>query len=105
MKLLILGSTGAVGSLVLKMALESKQVEAIVAPTRKPLAKSLKLNNPVVDFANLDVEALWWQVDAVICAIGTTLKIAGSQEAFASIDRDLPLLVGKLTRARGKNNY
>jgi uncharacterized protein YbjT (DUF2867 family) len=105
MKLLILGATGAVGHLVLLAALKSNKINEVVAPTRKPLDRDSKLLNPVVDFAALDSSASWWGVDAVICALGTTLKIAGSQEAFAKIDRDLPVLVGQITRAKGAKSY
>jgi uncharacterized protein YbjT (DUF2867 family) len=105
MRLLILGATGAVGGQVLKMALEAKPVSMVVAPTRRPLPKNTKLRNPIVDFTKLDKHASWWQVDAVICALGTTIKIAGSKEAFASIDRDLPILVGEISRAQGARSY
>ena len=105
MKLLILGATGAVGRLVLFAALKSNKINEVVAPTRKPLARDSKLLNPVVDFEALDSNASWWQVDAVICALGTTLKIAGSQEAFAKIDRDLPVQVGQITRTLGATSY
>ncbi len=105
MKLLILGATGAVGRLVLLAALKSNKISEVVAPTRKPLAKDSKLQNPVVDFEKLDHSASWWQVDAVICALGTTLKIAGSEEAFAKIDRDLPVQAGQITHATGAKSY
>jgi uncharacterized protein YbjT (DUF2867 family) len=105
MKLLILGATGAVGGLVLQAALKSKAVAQIIAPTRKPLGKYAKLENPLVDFDHLDTSAAWWHVDAVICALGTTIKVAGSQEAFAKIDRDLPILVGEIARTQGATRY
>ncbi len=105
MKLLILGATGAVGSMVLQMALKSKAVTQIVAPTRKSLTKYAQLENPVVNFDHLDTTAAWWPVDAVICALGTTIKAAGSQDAFAKIDRDLPILVGEIARTNGATRY
>lgn len=36
-------------------------------------------------------EADDWPVDAVICAIGTTIGKAGSKEAFRYVDYELPL--------------
>jgi uncharacterized protein YbjT (DUF2867 family) len=105
MKLLVLGASGAVGHCVMQAALQSKFVTQVVAPTRKPLASHPKLENPVVDFDRLDHSAPWWKVDAVVCALGTTMKIAGSEAAFAKIDRDLPLLVGKIARDFGATRY
>jgi uncharacterized protein YbjT (DUF2867 family) len=41
----------------------------------------------------------------VICALGTTIRTAGSQAAFAAIDRDLPIAVAQLARAAGATRF
>jgi len=102
---MIVGATGAVGRQVLAAALADSRIDEVVAPTRRPLPAHAKLLNPVVDFTRLPVDADWWQVDAVICALGTTIKAAGSQAAFAAVDRDLPILVAKLAREAGATRY
>jgi len=102
---MIVGATGAVGHQVLAAALADPRIDEVVAPTRRPLPAHAKLLNPVVDFTHLPVDADWWQVDAVICALGTTIKAAGSQSAFAAVDRDLPILVAKLAREAGATRY
>lgn len=101
MKLLILGATGLVGSHVLELALADSRIDAVVAPVRKPLAPHPKLKAPVVNFEQLPIEAGIWNVDAVICALGTTIKTAGSQEAFLRVDRDYPLLIAELAKSYG----
>lgn len=94
-RLLLLGATGAVGSEVLRMALSHPQVQRVVAPTRRPLPAHPRLTNPVTDFARPS-EALSGQaLDAVVCALGTTIRQAGSQAAFAAVDRDLPVALGR----------
>ena len=103
--LMIVGATGAVGRQVLTAALADPRIDEVVAPTRRPLQAHAKLLNPVVDFAHLPVDADWWQVDAVICALGTTIKVAGSQSAFAAVDRDLPITVARLAREAGATRY
>jgi uncharacterized protein YbjT (DUF2867 family) len=103
--LMIVGATGAVGHQVLTAALADPRIDKVVAPTRRPLPAHAKLLNPVVDFAHLPVDADWWQVDAVICALGTTIKVAGSQSVFAAVDRDLPITVAKLAREAGATRY
>ena len=103
--LMIVGATGAVGRQVLTAALADPRIDEVVAPTRRPLPAHAKLLNPVVDFAHLPVDADWWQVDAVICALGTTIKVAGSQSAFAAVDRDLPITVARLAREAGATRY
>jgi len=99
--LLLVGATGAVGSRVLQAALADPRIWHVVAPTRRPLPEQPGLEAPVVDFSALPGDAHWWQVDAVICALGTTIRTAGSQAAFAAIDRDLPITVARLARAAG----
>jgi uncharacterized protein YbjT (DUF2867 family) len=100
-RLLVLGATGAVGQQVLLQALQDSRVAQVVAPTRKPLAPHPRLLNPQPDFRQLPPDADWWRVDAVVCALGTTIKVAGSQAAFAAVDRDLPILAARLAQAQG----
>lgn len=99
--LLILGASGMVGSQLLKAALANPQVAAITAPTRRPLSAHPRLNNPVLDFNDLPADASWWQADAVLCALGTTLKQAGSKQAFRQVDHDLVLSCAQLAKSAG----
>ena len=103
--LMIVGSTGAVGQEVLRLALADPRVRRVIAPTRRPLPADPKLVNPVVDFGALNPTESWWKVDAVVCALGTTIKVAGSQAAFAAIDRDLPIQVARLAQQAGATRY
>jgi len=105
LRLMLVGATGAVGKQVLALALSDPRIEQVVAPTRRPLPEHTKLYNPVIDFTHLPVEASWWNVDVVICTLGTTLKAAGSKSAFAAVDRDLPIQVAKLARAAGATRF
>ncbi len=101
MRLMLVGASGEVGRAVLAQALADRRVAEVVALTRRPLAAAKKLTNIVVDFDRLPEDAQWWAVDAVVCTLGTTLRAAGSREAFASVDRDLPLRIARLARAQG----
>ena len=106
MKVMLVGATGLVGGHVLRHLLDDPRCDAVVAPTRRPVGLTdAALLNPVVDFAQLPDEAGWWAVDAVICALGTTIKQAGSKEAFARVDHDFPLAVAQRARARGAHAF
>lgn len=106
MKVMLVGATGLVGGQVLQQLLDDARCDAVVAPTRRPLAVTDPvLHNPVVDFAALPVDAAWWAVDAVVCALGSTIKQAGSREAFARIDHDYPLQVATLAQAHGAHAF
>ena len=107
-RLLLLGATGAVGSRVLAQALADPRVGQVLAPTRRPLPEAqgqARLVNPVTDLERLDPDAPWWACDAVICALGTTIRKAGSQQAFAAIDRDLPIRCAEQAKAGGARRY
>ncbi|KRD77075.1 NAD(P)H-binding protein [Lysobacter sp. Root983] len=105
MKLLLVGSTGLVGRHVLALALAHPDIEHVVAPVRRASIAQPKLLAPVVDFDALPAEAAWWRADAVICTLGTTLRIAGSREAFRRVDHDYPLAVAQLARRHGVASY
>jgi len=105
MKLLLLGATGLVGQAVLKQALAENRFTHIVALTRKPVSAHPKLENPLVDFDHLPQNADWWKVDAVICTLGTTMRQAGSKEAFRRVDFEYPLAVAKLAKNHGASIF
>ena len=105
MKLLLVGSTGLVGRHVLDLALADTRIGNVVAPTRRPLRKHAKLLAPVVDFERLPHEADWWRTDALICTLGTTMRAAGSKDAFRKVDYDYPLAVARLARRHGTPTF
>ena len=105
MHLLLLGATGLVGSHVLNMALADPRLSAVTAPTRRPLPARPGLSAPVIDFDNLPQDPSIWAVDAVICALGTTLKTAGSRERFRQVDHDYPLEIARLAKAHGARTF
>ena len=77
----------------------------MVAPSRRELPKHPKLLSPVVDFDHLPKDATWWQADALICTLGTTMSKAGSKEAFRRVDHDYPLSSGQLAKQHGTLTY
>ena len=105
MKLILIGATGLVGREVLRLALSDTRVTAIVAPVRKPLPAHPKLHARLVDFDRLPADAPWWQADAVICTLGTTMKVAGTRQAFRRVDHDYPLAAARLALAAGTRTY
>jgi hypothetical protein len=46
-----------------------------------------------------------WGADAAICATGTTIKKAGSKEAFRSLEHNLPLSFARLANQGGAQNF
>lgn len=89
----------------MRLALADTRVARVIAPTRRELHAHAKLINPVVDFDHLPPDANWWKVDAVVCALGTTMAKAGSKVAFRKIDLELPLQVARLSLMHGAKSY
>lgn len=104
-RILLAGATGVVGQAVLRLALADRRIDEVVALTRRPLAKAQGLRNVVADPAAVAEDADCWQVDAVVCTLGTTMAKAGSRKAFAAVDRDLVLRVARLARAGGATAF
>ena len=105
MKLILAGATGLVGRHVLAFALGDPRVEAVVAPTRRALSGHPRLLAPLVDFDRLPEDADWWRADAVVCALGTTIRTAGSQDAFRRVDFEYPLAIARLAHRHGTSAY
>lgn len=95
------GATGLVGGHLLRMLLDDASVADVVALTRQPLAiPHPKLVPAVVDFTHLADFALPRVDDCFLC-LGTTIRKAGSQEAFRWVDFVLPLALAQMALAAG----
>ena len=106
MKILLLGATGLVGSHVLQQALADERVTQVIAPTRQPLnIQHAKLQAPMLDFDDFTDVAQHWQFDAVICALGTTMKKVKSKDAFKQVDYHYPMAFAHLAQKKGVQTY
>ena len=95
--ILLAGASGLTGEHLLDRLLNEPTVTRVLAPSRKPLAEHPRLENPVGDPA-VFLPQLRGQVDIAFCCLGTTIKQAGSEEAFRAVDLDM--VVGFAKRAR-----
>ncbi len=100
MKVMLLGATGLTGGQVLQGLLAREEVDQVVALVRHRLPTLHdKLAQHEVDFDNLDAHASLFDVDAIVCCLGTTIKKAGSQAQFRKVDLGYPLKAAELGRA------
>ncbi|MDQ6829871.1 MAG: NAD(P)H-binding protein [Gemmatimonadota bacterium] len=105
MDVLLAGATGLVGRECLALLLADDAFARVVAITRRPLPPAPRLESHVVDFDRLSEHADLFAVDAIICALGTTIKQAGSEERFRHVDHDYPLTIAKLGLERGAKRF
>jgi len=102
MKVLVLGATGQVGRNVLQQALDDDRIEQVIAPTRRALPAHPKLVNPVAnDLRQTLPDVARRSIDAMICAMGTTIAKAGSKQAFRQVDYVLPIKFAEIALAQG----
>lgn len=102
--ILLAGATGLTGEHLLDRMLNEPTVKRVIAPARRKLAEHPRLENPIGPLAEL-IPHLLQPVDTVFCCLGTTLREAGSEEAFRSVDFDLPLALGERGLALGARHY
>lgn len=107
MKIVLWGATGLIGGACLQLLLADERVTSVVAPTRRPLELSHPgLNNPVLDFDRLDsISSALAGAEAAICCLGTTIKKAGSQEAFRKVDFEYNLAAAQFCKAAGVKHW
>ncbi|RPD47032.1 NAD-dependent epimerase/dehydratase family protein [Hymenobacter sediminis] len=97
---LIAGASGLVGSQLLPLLLASERYNRVIAVGRRPLPiVHPKLEQRVVDFDQLEKHRLQLIADDVYCCLGTTMRQAGSREAFYRVDYLYVVALAALTAA------
>ena len=108
LSVLLVGATGLVGRECLRLLLADPDYDRVVVVTRRPLSpavQSPKLEGHVVDFDHLNEYDELFTVDAIICALGTTIRQAGSRTRFRTVDYEYPLAFARLGRRHGCNQF
>jgi len=97
---LIIGATGLVGNELLKSLLVQPYYEKIKVVARKPL----KYSDPrlevilIEDFDRLGSMAEQLEAEDYFCTLGTTIKKAGSREAFRKVDFVYPIALAEIAK-------
>jgi|SRR3990167_6784830 len=98
--ILLAGASGLTGEHLLDRLLSEPTVARVLAPSRRALAEHPHLDNPLGELLDL-LPQLNGPIDTAFCCLGTTLKQAGSQEAFRAVDHDLVLAFARRARELG----
>lgn len=103
---LLAGGTGLVGSACLQALFRHPEYEKVYLLTRRSIPELThpKLSQCVVDFDKPDALKLPASTD-VFCALGTTIRKAGSQAAFRHVDFEIPLAIARLSLQNGARNF
>lgn len=105
---LLAGATGLVGGICLSRLLADDFFESIITVGRRPLSPAPadpRLKQVTVDFSDLGSRASELSADTVICALGSTMKKAGSKEAFYKVDFTHAFNLAKISRQNGASQF
>jgi uncharacterized protein YbjT (DUF2867 family) len=108
---LVAGASGLVGGECLRLLLQSRHYARVVVVGRRALSLSpdapaqVKVEQVVVEFARLDAVADRLRADHVFCALGTTIRKAGSQARFREVDFEYPRRLAEIALRHGARHY
>jgi uncharacterized protein YbjT (DUF2867 family) len=105
---IVIGATGLVGRECVSQLVARAEFDSVVALARRPSPddiRSPKLRSIQIDFDRLDERPEVFGTSHVFCALGTTLKQAGSRERFREVDFGYPLRVAELAAAAGARHF
>lgn len=98
--ILLAGASGYVGNLALDALLDSTDVSRVYAITRRPLGREHpRLANRIVRFEQIESQLKGITCHAALCSLGTTIRQAGSEEAFREVDFDAVLTFARTAKA------
>jgi uncharacterized protein YbjT (DUF2867 family) len=98
---LVAGASGLVGrALLLQLAAPDSGYRTVHALVRKPIEPAPRgVQQHIVDFSHLPSSLP--HADDLYCALGTTIKIAGSKDAFRAVDFDAVVNTAHAAQASG----
>lgn len=103
---IVAGSTGLIGSyLVDALQSDERYGEVVLLNRSAKIFNSNKVKEVLVDFNQLDNLTLEVKADVAFCCLGTTMKKAGSKDAFYKVDFTYCLEFAKLSKKQGAKKF
>ena len=104
MRVLIAGATGLVGNHLLNLLLSREEVTEVVAMGRRILPPHPKLRSMVVGFEHMSGTDCG-KIDVAFSCLGTTIKAAGTKEAFRKVDHDYVVEFARAAKIAGAKKF
>jgi len=104
---LIAGATGLVGGILVDLLKGDPFYSRVVAISRRKLAGAdgEKISQVIADYESIGDNKESLKADHIFCCLGTTMKKAGSKEAFRQVDYKYPLRLAEICQAGGANQF
>jgi len=106
MRVVIAGASGLVGQELLDLCLADKTIDDVYILVRKPLEiKHEKLSQTIVNYDLLSEDIIPEKVDVLFNCLGTTIKNAGSDDAFTKVDFTYVTKLATLAHKKGVGKF
>jgi len=103
---IVIGATGLVGSNVTSQLLDDVRYEKVKVFVRRSLnISNPKLEEHLISFDNIDVWKEYIAGDELYCALGTTIKKAGSKEVQYKVDFTFQYEIAEAAAQNGVKKY
>jgi uncharacterized protein YbjT (DUF2867 family) len=103
---IVAGASGLVGGYCLRRLLASGLHEQVIAFVRGPLnVVHKRLQQRTVDFERLGRMSAFPRAQDVFCCLGTTMKKAGSEEAFRKVDYEYVARLAESSMRTGADRF
>ncbi len=104
---LIAGATGLVGGHLLDLLMEDSYYSSVKVLSRRSIGgDDGKMKEIIIeDFDQLESHVKELKADDYFCCLGTTMKKAGSKEAFKKVDYQYPATLAAIARENEANSY
>jgi uncharacterized protein YbjT (DUF2867 family) len=108
--IILAGSSGLIGGLALQNLIQDPRIQKIILVSRTKqnisnpkivqIISSLELLDSV-DLKDYNID----KIDAGLCALGSSIKKAGSKESFIKVDKDFVINVAKFSKRFGAEQF
>ncbi len=95
----IAGATGLTGQHVLNLLLDGARYDPVIAIVRRPMHRNHSRLREAAGFPSVE------RVDVALCCVGTTIKKAGSKDAFRAVDHAYVLEFAQWAKKRGARQF
>jgi uncharacterized protein YbjT (DUF2867 family) len=105
-KAVVAGATGLIGKELVHLLLDDPTYKAVTLLLRRPTGLTYpKLQEKVINFDRMEQAEVDLSGADVFCTLGTTIKKAGSQDAFRRVDYTYPLTLGRMAKDQGAKQF
>jgi uncharacterized protein YbjT (DUF2867 family) len=103
---IVAGASGLVGEHVLRRLLADGHYERVVAFVRGPLNLThRRLEQRTIDYERIGRMSAFPKAEDVFCCLGTTIKKAGSPEAFRKVDVEYVARLAEVSVRAGSSQF